>query len=266
MIDQFKRHNRVEDDKMLAIVTPLLRGQALQMLKRGILKNQQYDWNEFKEELVETFRTDTRERKIRKQLRELKHKNNFDEFITKFRELSMQVEDLPEDELLRIFIDAVKPKTRFEIISKKVDNIDEAMRIARVFEECYGENKQKENKVDDVKQVNYVKSVFPKKLRKKFKRFGQEKFRSGGKFVSFRRRKSDDDRNPDRSKKKEVTCYKCKKPGHISRNCRVSLKDDAYKVNTIVEAKESSESESDDEEKDVRTVLNITNSSGLRLP
>ena len=89
MIDQFKRHNRVEDDKMLAIVTPLLRGQALQMLKRGILKNQQYDWNEFKEELVETFRTDTRERKIRKQLRELKHKNNFDEFITKFRELSM---------------------------------------------------------------------------------------------------------------------------------------------------------------------------------
>ena len=89
----------------------------------------------------------------------------------------MQIEDLPEDELLRIFIDAVKPKTRFEIISKKVESIDEAMRIARVFEECYGENKQKE-KVDEVKKVNYVKSVFPKNLRKRLKKLAKISLRA----------------------------------------------------------------------------------------
>ncbi len=90
-----------------------------------------------------------------------------------------------------------------------------------------------------------MKSVFPKKLRKKFKRFGQDKFKSGGKFVSFRSRKSDE-KFQDKVKKGEITCYKCKKPGHISRNCRSSRQDEAFKVNTVVETEHNTESESDD--------------------
>ena len=71
---------------MLGIVLPLLKGQALQMVKSAININQRLTWAEFRTELVETFMTDTRERKMRRELKELKQKNNnYDEFANKYR-------------------------------------------------------------------------------------------------------------------------------------------------------------------------------------
>jgi len=49
MVEQFKKYNNVEDENLLSLIIPLLRGQTLQMLKKGMIKNQSYNWEDFKE-------------------------------------------------------------------------------------------------------------------------------------------------------------------------------------------------------------------------
>ena len=213
---------------------------------------------------METFHTDTRERRLRRELKELKQRNNFEDFLLKFREISSQMNDMGEDELLHTFMDAVKPKVRYELVKGKVDNLDDAMRVARIFEECYGDLKQNEPKIDDFKKVNYVKREFPKKFR--FKRnMSFSKFKSGGRFTRNQNEGGKD--NTVIRDKPVVTCFKCKKPGHIAKNCRVRIKQNYHKVNQVIDLNSDSrsESESDHEERKYRTVLAVNNGS-IGLP
>lgn len=45
LVEQFMKFHRVNESEMIAIITPLLRGQALQMLKRGLSKDPEYTWS-----------------------------------------------------------------------------------------------------------------------------------------------------------------------------------------------------------------------------
>ena len=256
MIDSFEKFNDVAEEDMLGLVMPLLRGQALQMLKRGLAKNPDLLWFEFKEELIATFLTDTRERRLRKELKELKHKNSFDEFLTKFREISMQLQDIPEKEMLRIFIEAVKPRTRYELLSKNVGDLEQAMRIARIYEECHGESGQKDGRPEyDIKKVNYTKAEFPKKFKFKKKSFEFNKFKSGGKFTGETRKDFD---------KSKIKCFKCNKMGHMSRNCRVKT-DKFHKVNQVVGIDQQNDCKNDYVGR-VRTVLMVSHKHDYQLP
>ena len=77
-IDTFQKFNNVEDKKMLALVTPLLQENALQMLKKEMKKGT--TWKDFRSSLETIYISTLKERKIRKELRELKQTGKFEIF------------------------------------------------------------------------------------------------------------------------------------------------------------------------------------------
>ena len=234
MIESFQELNHVSNEEMMAVVLPLLRGHALQILKRIKLNQDELSWSILKEELNKTYITDTRERRLRKELKELKQGKNFDEYLMKFREITNQLVDVPQTELTRSFIDGLKPKARYECIMKGADKLLDAMRIARIFEECHESASKKE---DGFKKINYSKTEFPKKWRKRFDK-NKAKFKTGGRFVKPNYKVNQEKTKDNFSSKdlEKIICYKCNKSGHIARNCRTAKKnkEKTTKINQVV--------------------------------
>jgi hypothetical protein len=133
LIESCQKYNNLKDEEMMGLVLPLLRGQALQILKRMRLFESNVDWPKFRNELINTYITDTKERKLRKELKDLKQKSNFNEYLAKFRELANQLTGMPEHELINAFIDGLKHKARYECIMRRTDSLQEAMRVARIL-------------------------------------------------------------------------------------------------------------------------------------
>jgi predicted transcriptional regulator len=161
LVESYKKFNGVKDEQMMGLILPLVRGQALQILKRMLLTDIDVSWSSYKKELKLTYQTDTKSRKLRKELKELKQGNDFDGFLTKFRTLSNQLPDMSEKEMLEHFIDALKPKLRYELIKDKIEDLQEAMRTARIFEECHNNFNEKRNelktKINNKEDVLVVK-------------------------------------------------------------------------------------------------------------
>jgi hypothetical protein len=85
LVDSYQRFNNIKNEQMMGLILPLVRGQALQILERMLLKEGEVNWLDYKQELKETYHTDTKARKLRKEFRELKQGNDFDSFLSKFR-------------------------------------------------------------------------------------------------------------------------------------------------------------------------------------
>jgi len=152
LFESCQQYNNLQDNEMMGVVLPLLRGQALQILKRMKLFDAEVDWQKFKNELINSYITDTKERKLRKDLKDLRQKASFNDYLAKFRELANQLIGIPEQELMNAFIDGLKPKARYECIMRKTESLQEAMRVARIFEECHEAN----NKVNNKNEEMYV--------------------------------------------------------------------------------------------------------------
>ena len=76
-----------------------------------------------------------------------------------------------EKEVLDMFIDALKPKAKFEVISRNITDIQEEMRVARLFEECHGTEKKNELKTVNFVEKKENKGKFGEKFKgKKFER------------------------------------------------------------------------------------------------
>jgi len=232
-IDTFQKFNNIDDTKMLGLVTPLLQGNALQLLKKEMKKGT--NWKEFRLVLESIYKSTLKERKIRKELRELKQTGKFETFLQKFQELSNQI-NIPEEEQLSLFIEALKPKTKCQLLVTKVQTMQQAMEQAAVLEECFG----KEGVGTEARRVNYATTQFPRKSFKKEEK--PIKFSRGGRFVSNVRGKPVSNGKPMKKDNKvstNVKCYNCGKNGHLQKNCWVQKK--ARGVNCVVEVEQEAE-------------------------
>jgi hypothetical protein len=129
---------------------------------------------------------------------------------------------MPASELIFIFLEALPSKTRYEVLSKDVKKLSDAIRYASIYEECCRDNQSSEHK------VNFSKVQFPKK-----KRFFQQN------IPSF---KKNEKAFPRREMNKEKTkCFKCNKEGHIAKKCRVRTNGKFVNVNGVTELKEKIE-------------------------
>jgi hypothetical protein len=194
----------------------------LQILKRMMLKDYEINWLDLRDELKATYQTDTKTRKLRRELRELKQGNDFDGFLSKFRLLTNQLVDMDETEQMNTFVDALKPKVRFEVISKEVSNLQDAMKIARIFEECHANNERR----NDVKTINFVKT---EKKYQKNSNFNQSNNLNKNKFQNDKYKKKEYSNKTFKkhenkyektgNNKKTMKCYECAKEGHIAKDC-----------------------------------------------
>jgi hypothetical protein len=60
-------------------------------------------------------------------------------FYTKFQETATKIRNLPESEMVFIFEQALKSKTKYEVIKARPFTLNEAIGVASRFEECCGD-------------------------------------------------------------------------------------------------------------------------------
>ena len=105
-------------------------GIALQMVIAA--KKDNKTWNDFKEMLVKTFRPIFKDYDIRARLLKLKDMDSFDKYLHDFRSLTNQIplDKLSIEDRLTLFMSGLRPKTRNELLQKKVKTLDEAIDLA----------------------------------------------------------------------------------------------------------------------------------------
>ena len=137
-IENYSKTRNIKDERKLLVFTPLFRGNALQIVK-SMAREDNSSWAEFQRRMRQMHNPFSRQRQLRQKLRDCKLRNNFDEFIHNFRSIVNQIEGLPEKEIVFIFLDALTPKLRSEVLAKGSDTFEDAIRVASAFEDCYQE-------------------------------------------------------------------------------------------------------------------------------
>ncbi|CAF1103397.1 unnamed protein product, partial [Brachionus calyciflorus] len=122
---------------ILNVITPFLRGLPAQTLRQfSIDQGSNTNWDNFKELLLVNFRPPDYIDRLRTQLRELKQGD--DSYVQKFRSIICNLTGLNEDEKVYFFAEGLNSKTKFEVKSKQCKTLEEAIRVASIFESCCG--------------------------------------------------------------------------------------------------------------------------------
>ena len=100
IIKNYQRREEVPDNKMIPSIAPLLRDSALQLLKKFQKDDgtNMDNWKSFRELLIKTYLKENSQRKLRRQLRELRQRGNIDEYVHKFLDSSNQINGMTEDD------------------------------------------------------------------------------------------------------------------------------------------------------------------------
>ncbi len=136
------------------------------------------------------------ERNLRLKLKNLKQTDSFEKYSQEFTLLGskMNLDQLSDQDRLNYFLDGLRSKTRLQLDLIQVENFKDALaaatRVKRTLEES-----RKDNKVN----VSFAR------------------IERRGKPWSFKNTNS------------KIVCYKCKKEGHKSIDCRVKLSNETIK-------------------------------------
>ena len=247
-IYQIDKHLTVVDvpkDRIIDYIRPLLRGDALQVLRRyekdKANLSKPIEWEGFREQLTNFFKPGDYERKLRLELEQVKHiPGRFEEFVNKFRRIANKLESIPESELVFQFTKAVNPEIGKYVIMENPTELTEAIRIAKVHSETF--DKPRTVGINVVRS-NYSKSHFPKKPRNKVhtyiqngaNRKGENKPNKWGQKQSWNKSaQSTETKGNELVPYKEkgstsgIKCFKCNRTGHKAKECRVA------RVNNVV--------------------------------
>jgi hypothetical protein len=209
-----------------------LRGAALQCYRKFKKDKPAGTWNDFKEVLKGTFQSEDQQRRLRRELKELKNKGNYNQYVNNFYQIVNQLNNMPDSELIFYFLEGLGPKTKSNVLAKECKSLVDTIKYASIYEDCFSSNKQ-----PDVKQVNYSRAHYGNKNTKNFngqKRFTGYKFKfKGNKFnKNYSSNSGAQSKGNDAQREKGITCYNCKKPGHLKKDCKVGNKP-PHKVNNV---------------------------------
>ena len=223
---------KVDENKKLNAISPYLRGLALQTLIKFKREYPDSTWYEFKDLLERTFIHPNRERNLRIQLRNLRQKESYDNFVNEFLFILNQIDYMEEDDKILYFTEGLKSKTKFEVLTRKPVSLEDAILIASNYEHSKDEVPSIE--LNTLRHRTY-------NMQQNFKRRfpNQNRGNNGTTYTKNESRGRPNYRNRSRSssrhsksRKQPLRCYRCKKMGHMSKDCRVKL---VNTLNTVVD-------------------------------
>ena len=104
-----------------------------------------------------------KQRELRNRLSELKMRDNFQDFLFKFRAIINELEIYPESELRYVFTAAVTPKLRNEILTRKIENLEDAISVASIYDSSETKVSYSSNYVGKVDHSNNNSRYQPQK-------------------------------------------------------------------------------------------------------
>ena len=132
-VEEHMSLTRIPADSHVGYVASLLRGNAA-MWWRELCDggNRLNDWDEFKTKLRRQFRMDNLTRRARDDLYALRQreKEPVSDFLHKFRQVYIRINDLSEAEKLDKFLRALNTNVRMQVELKEPANFEEAARFA----------------------------------------------------------------------------------------------------------------------------------------
>ena len=184
---------------------------------------QTISWPTVREEIRSYFIPPNKDRRLLDQWAELRQTTTVADYVAKFYELGMQVPEMSRGLLLDKFLRGLKHKTRMELELKDPKSLEEAIRLADRYDSIvftkganwnkkyYGESTPEyepggEPMLIDALHTKNPKSKSPEKPSK-----GQPVLH----------KLTDEERNRLRSL---GACFKCRKTGHMARECPTNAK------------------------------------------
>ena len=119
VVDKFQKTNKIKDEDMLDVLTPLFRGNALLMLKRFEGNNGRGKYREFMEKLKNLTDVKVNKDTIRRKLDQLVQRESFESYKQKFMGWVQQIDDMSDAELLYRFESGLKPDARNQLVFMK---------------------------------------------------------------------------------------------------------------------------------------------------
>jgi hypothetical protein len=173
------------------------------------------DWNGFQEILRSQFEPRLLEMKVRTQLRHLRQTDSLQRYLTRFKELTVQLKNMSEESKLTAFIDGLKEEYKFALLTAHCDSLAKAVDVACSLDFCVNNGEQIE--LNLVKNLNVFKRINNRKSGYEY----QESLERDS-ISDTSNRQGTSNSNPETRKK----CYRCCRKGHIAKDCRVILPDD----------------------------------------
>ena len=108
----------------------------------------------------------------------------FDHYVKRFLQLANQI-DMTEEEKLIWFCDGLRKRTQFELTSRNIVSLQEAIVTATRYEGTMSNGKEELHQNNMVKRVNYVGKVYRPKGKQRFptKTFGSSNHQNKNKSI-----------------------------------------------------------------------------------
>jgi hypothetical protein len=234
---------RVSDKDKLRVAGNYLKGLTSSMHYLFRTTKPDGTWKQFCDELIRTCNPHNKERQIRVQLKKLKHNGAFDYFIQKFLSIVNKSTTISELDKITFFVDALKPQAKYEVLAKNPKTLEEAIETAATFEQC------REEAYDSTKINNNNKNYDNKqnKFRKEYKNNNNYNNNNNKNNYNNNNNNKNNYKN-DKVKMNQIICHKCKRPGHVKKDCHVKGNNAKIREMNLVEARPQYSSTEDDEE------------------
>ncbi|EGD76334.1 hypothetical protein PTSG_11674 [Salpingoeca rosetta] len=206
-LETFVRYHRIDDDdQRLLLAISCLQGHALTWYRS--LDPAPTNMHELQEQLRASFKTIDEQRQLRDQLRRLRQDGNVQDYVFKFRQLMVQIDDMSRLDRIEAFIHGLRPRTRQEVSFHGPDTLEQAYQLASRYDRNYttanssyrrGAPPTQPPKFDDrAMDIDAIRAQRPL------------------------RRLTDQERDELR---RRGACFRCRREGHLAADCPLNASD-----------------------------------------
>jgi hypothetical protein len=228
-MERYMKLTQIEEEIQLDFAESYLDGLAESCWRFHKKKNEVGEWKDLKEVLVKRFQTKDI-KKLRQEFLNIRCGFNIEEYNNKFVNLFMTIGDITEEDAIVRYITGLKPNTATMVEVQDPKDLEEAMRLAVVFEKKFQIQATRnrdfkrtttnfQNTNNNVNNIKLTHNPQKQNTHTSFKpsssNFSHSSQPHSRSFVGSN--SGSTSRNSDKPK---VTCFKCGEEGHIKRDCQ----------------------------------------------